>query len=115
MSAPLRRNPRRQCRPTPPTLGPPVSISIRGHLFNEIINKLRCREAKLLQTELHRLLNCQACHAHHLCIVNIITVLQRKLQSNPKTRQFNYQLLIPVPQFRGQLRNHGPGYATGNL
>lgn len=114
MSATLRRNPRRQCRPPQPTLGSPIPISIHGDTFHEIIDKLGCAESNLLCTELRQLVNRQEGHADHLCIVHIIATLQRQLRNNSQTSGFNYQILIPVPQFHGQLTRQGPAYATGN-
>jgi hypothetical protein len=112
MSAPVRRNPHRRCRHT---LEPPIQVPVWGSLFDDIIDNLGSQRAIALRTELRRLLRLQENHAHHLRIIRIIAELQEIIRDHAQPQEFNYQLLIPVPRFRGQLQSQGPGYAIGNL
>lgn len=112
MPTPLRRNPHRRCRGT---LEPPIEVSIRGELFDEIINNLGSEDALALHAELRRLLLLQSNHAHHCRIIRIIVYIQEIIRRHPRRHEFNYQILTPVPQFRGPLPSKGPAYATGNL
>ena len=107
-----RRNPHRRCCHT---LEPPIEVSIRGDLFNEIVDNLGSRRAITLRTELHRLLLLPQDHSQHLRIVRIISQLQNIIRHHPQQHEFNYQILCPAPRFDSPLPEQGPGYATGNV
>ena len=111
MSAPLRRNPRRQCRNV---LEPPIYISVRENLFDVIIDNLDSPPANILRAELRRLLHLRGDFARHLQITQLIGRLQHILRRHPRSRDFNYQLLYPAPRFDHAIRTRGPGYATGD-
>lgn len=115
MSVPLRRNPRRQCRPIEPVLTAPVPISIHSETFRDAIFALGSTESTHHYHEIQQLLNRQAGHGDHLCIIHIIAALQRKLRKHALTSGVNYQILLPVPQFRGPFSTEGPAYAIGNF
>lgn len=112
MPASHRCNPHRHCRHT---LEPPIEVSIRGELFDEIIDNLGSEDTLTLRNTLRRLLHLQETHEHHLRIIRIIALLQEIIRSHPQPHQFNYQLLIPTPHFRRHLQHQKPGYAIGNV
>ena len=109
MSAPLRRNPHRQCRNI---LEPPIYVSVRENQFDFIIDNLHSLLANTLRTELHRLLHLRGDFIRHLHILRLIRRLQPIIHNHPRFR--NVKILCPAPQFERQIPRHGPGYATGN-
>lgn len=111
MSAPLRRNPRRQCRNI---REPPIYVSIQENLFDFIIDNLHSPLATALRAELRRLLRLRGDFIRHLHIVSLIGRIQHIISRHPQSHNFNFRLLCPVPQFDRQIPRHGPGYATGN-
>ena len=111
MSAPLRRNPHRQCRNI---LEPPIYVSVRENLFDLIIDNLHSPLANALRAELRWLLRLRGDFVRHLQIVSLVSRLQHIIRRHPRSQNFNFRLLCPAPRFERQIPRHGPGYATGN-
>ena len=89
-------------------------MSVRENLFDFIIDNLHSHRANALRAELHRLLHLRGDLTRHLHILNLIRRLQYIIHRHPRSRNFNFQLLLPIPRFERPIPRHGPGYAIGN-